>query len=133
VPGATPVTTPVAATTVATGRFPLVHVPPEVESLNEIVPPTHTDVDGAIIGVGVGLTENVRTVVQPPIPYIIETFPPDTVLTTPVLIFTVAMAELLLVHIPPGVASESKIEVPEQVAPGPVMAAGAVTTVIVYV
>jgi hypothetical protein len=42
VPAATPVVTPVAATTVALGSVLLLHVPPAVADASVVVRPTHT-------------------------------------------------------------------------------------------
>ncbi len=54
-PAETPVTTPVAATTVADARLLLLHVPPVVASLRLMVLPGHTVV-GPVIGDGGAFT-----------------------------------------------------------------------------
>lgn len=58
--------------------------------------------------------------------------PADAPVTTPVVEFTVADAELLL-QVPPAVASVSVIVAPTHTADGPLMAVGAGVIVIVLV
>ena len=57
------------------------------------------------------------------------TAPADTPVTTPVEL-TVAMDVLLLLHVPPGVASASVVDDPMHTVLLPVMAAGPAVTVI---
>ena len=64
VPDDTPVTTPVAPTTVATLVVPLVHVPPVVPSVNVIVAPAQNAVEAGIVD-GVVLTVTTAVAVQP--------------------------------------------------------------------
>ena len=64
VPDDTPVTTPVAPTTVATPVDPLDHVPPVVPSVNVIVDPTQNAVEAGIVD-GVVLTVTIAVAVQP--------------------------------------------------------------------
>ena len=64
VPDDTPVTTPVAPTTVATPVDPLDHVPPVVPSVNVIVDPTQNAVEAGIVD-GVVLTVTIAEAVQP--------------------------------------------------------------------
>ena len=64
VPDDTPVTTPVAPTTVATVVEPLDHVPPVVPSVNVIVDPTQKAVEAGIVD-GVVLTVTTAVAVQP--------------------------------------------------------------------
>ena len=60
VPEATPVTTPVLASTVATPVLLDVHTPPVVALLNAVVDPTHTSVVPLIAATtGIGLTVTV--------------------------------------------------------------------------
>jgi hypothetical protein len=70
---------------------------------------------------------------QPPCVYVIVTVPPDTPPTTPVLRPTVAIAELLLLQVPPAVASLKPIVDPAQTELGPVMLATELVTVTVAV
>lgn len=65
VPAATPVATPVEMLTVAIDVLLLVQVPPEMEFVKVLVPPTGIDVIPAIAA-GAGVTETVLTAVQPP-------------------------------------------------------------------
>jgi hypothetical protein len=51
------------------------------------------------------------------------TAPAATPVTTPVAAFTVALAVLLLLHVPPGVASAKVMEEPGHTEVGPVMEA----------
>lgn len=59
--------------------------------------------------------------------------PTATPVTTPVLDPTVATAGLVLLHVPPGVASVSVTVRPTQTLDGPDMAAGEAFTVIAMV
>jgi len=54
--------------------------------------------------------------------------PRATPLTTPVVLPMVAMAVVVLIHVPPATASPSVIVAPTHTADGPVMAAGIVYT-----
>ncbi len=49
--------------------------------------------------------------------------------TTPVILFTVAIAGLLLLHIPPGVVFDKTVVDPTQVLADPEIAPGAASTV----
>lgn len=62
-PGVTPVTRPVLLT-VATAGVPLLHVPPEVASLNGVVSPTQT-VALPVMADGLGFTVTITDVEQP--------------------------------------------------------------------
>ena len=64
VPGATPVTIPVAEPTVATAVLPLNHVPPPVGSNKDVVLPTQT-VGIPMMAVGGGVTVTVMVAAQP--------------------------------------------------------------------
>ena len=63
-PEVTPVTMPDVAPMVATPVLLLVHVPPEVASVNVVVKPTHTFVVPPIAA-GFGLTVKLVTAIQP--------------------------------------------------------------------
>jgi len=63
-PEVTPVTVPDVAPIVATPVLLLVHVPPEVASVNVVVRPTHTFVVPPIAA-GFGLTVKLVTAIQP--------------------------------------------------------------------
>ena len=57
------------------------------------------------------------------------TMPVDTPVAMPVVLPTVAIAVLLLLHVPPDTASVSVVEMPVHVVAGPVIAAGALLMV----
>ena len=60
-----PVTTPVADMLPSAGLL-LVHVPPAVVELSEVVKPTHTANDGfAVIAAGLGLIVTTAVLIQP--------------------------------------------------------------------
>ena len=64
-PGATPVTVPVAEPIVATKVLLLLHTPPNVASLRFDVEPTHTDDDKGDMATGVILTVTSFVAEQP--------------------------------------------------------------------
>ena len=103
-PGATPVTTP-ALVTVATDVLLLVHVPPLVGD-NVTVLPTHTDAGAVTVGNAFTVTDEV-VLVHPVVPSVNVnvTVPAATPVITPALV-TVAIAVLLLVHVPPLVGDK---------------------------
>ena len=106
VPALIPVTTPVEPT-VATVVVPLVlHVPPDVASLNVIAEPAHTvPVPVVVIDAGNGLTVNIVVVEHPVLNvYVISDVPGPAAVTTPVLLPIVATLVEPLVHVPPPVS-----------------------------
>jgi len=69
-PAATPVTTPVEASTVANPVLELDHTPPDVPFVNVMVDPTHTDVGPTIedtVGIASTVTPCVAVLVQLPL------------------------------------------------------------------
>ena len=123
VPANTPDTTPVVAPTVAFAVEVLLQVTPVVTSLRVIVEPSHTD-DGPVIGAGVALTVTITVAWQPPLKlYEIVAVPGDTPFTIPVVPI-VATDILLLLHVPPAVASVSVMVWPAQTTVGPAMGNG---------
>ena len=112
----------------------LLNVPPGVPLLSNIELPMQT-VDGPVRGAGVVLTVTVMPVEQPVgIVYLIIAMPGVTPVTTPVLKPTVAMAGVLLLQVPPGIASLTVIAVPMHKTEGPTIGAGSgltLTTVVV--
>jgi len=82
----------------------LVHVPPGVVELSVKVPPTHAHVP-PVIGAGTGST--VTEYIAEPVPVVYEkTTTPETVLVaTPLTEPIIATAGLLLLQMPPPVAS----------------------------
>lgn len=64
-PGATPLTIPVVASTVAIVILLLLQLPPPTPLLSGRVPATHTLPDSGVIAVGVGLTVTAFTAAQP--------------------------------------------------------------------
>jgi len=104
VPADTPVTTP-PLVTVAIAVLLLVHVPPVVGD-KVIVLPIHTDEGAVTTGFAFTVTEEV--VLLHPVDVSVKvnvTMPADTPVTTPALV-TVALAVLLLVHVPPVVGDK---------------------------
>lgn len=99
VPADTPVTNP-AFVTVAMALLLLTHVPP-VEGVKVMVAPTHKVVSGALT---VGCCTEIKLVVLiQPVPESVNvnvTVPADTPVTNPAFV-TVAIALLLLTHVPP--------------------------------
>ena len=130
-PALTPVTVPVLLT-VATAVLPLVHVPPPVALLKVVVAPSHTELDNGDIAAGVIVTVTSLVTEQPaPFVYDIRAVPADTPVTRPVPLPTVATVVLLLVHAPPGLASERVTLYPVHMLTGVdgVIAAGFALTV----
>lgn len=82
---------------------------------------------------GDGFTETVLVVLQPVgnVYVITVVHGPPTPVTTPVAIPTTAQADELLDQVPPAVASESEIVIPEHTTDGPVIGAGRGLTVTV--
>jgi hypothetical protein len=102
-PAATPVTTPEVPPTVAFAPE-LLQVPPAEASDKVIVAPGHTSV-GPETGAGNGFTVSGIIVRQPPPnEYVMVTTPVATPLTSPA-VSIIATPGLLLLHVPPGVAS----------------------------
>ncbi len=105
VPAATPVTMPVELT-VATEGLLLLHVPPGVLSERATDAPTQVP-DGPTIGAMVVAPVTVKDIVRKqPLPnvYVMVQVPAATPVTTPVAMFTEAIAVLLLLHVPPETA-----------------------------
>ena len=128
VPKEIPVTIPVEAPTVATKALLLVHVPPVTELCNVVVPPTHVVVM-PVIG-ATGLTVMVSVAEQPaPEVYFMTDVPASIPETTPVVVPIVATVVLLLLHVPPVMASLSVTVLPWHTEEGPVMATGGGRTV----
>src|SRR5664279_3662476 len=134
VPAATPVTIP--PLTVAIAALLVLHTPPDVASDRVIAEPLQTLVAPDIAGTtGVAFTViDFVELTEPQVVvtvYLIVAVPAATPVTTPPL--TVAIAALLVLHTPPGVASESVIDEPLQTAAAPVIAntVGAALTVII--
>lgn len=84
----------------------LFHVPPGVASLKVITVPTHSD-EAPWTGSGVGFTVITFVTTQLPTVYDIVTVPVVCVLLAVTIPepLTVAIIPLLLLHVPPGVAS----------------------------
>ena len=117
-PAETPVTTP-ALVTVAMAVLLLVHVPSVVGD-KVIVLPTQTAAGAVTTGKAFTVTDDVVLLHPLPSVKVNVALPAETPVTTPALV-TVAMAVLLLVHVPP-VVGDKVIVLPTQTA------AGAVTT-----
>src|SRR4051812_12928751 len=103
-PGDTPVTTPVIASTAAIPAAPLLHIPPVTESLSVVVSPTHIPIaiGRPVIATGEVLTVTVVVAMQPAgAVYVIRAVPVFIPVAAPVLVSMVAIAVLLLLHVPP--------------------------------
>lgn len=99
-PKETPVTTPVAASTVARAVLLLLQVPPGKELLRVVVAPKHA-MNTPVIGPGVGVTVTVATALQPATVYIMLAVPGVIPVTTPVVALTVATPVDKLLQVPP--------------------------------
>ena len=127
-PAATPVTTPVEASTVATVASDDVHVPPVVADANCVVKPEHTFVAPVIAAtVGNGLTVTVvDTDEVQPLPlvtvYVMVVVPAATPVTTP-FASIVAVAVFALDHTPPAVVLDNVVVEPAQTDVVPVIEA----------
>jgi hypothetical protein len=128
VPAATPHAVPVELPMVATAVLLLLHVPPAVASLRVVQVPAHMVVV-PMIAAGNGLTVATIVAVQPPLMvYEITAVPAETPQSVPVLP-TVATETLLLLQVPPDVASLSVVQRPVHINGTPLMAAGAGSTI----
>ena len=128
-----PLTTPDDEPTVAIVASLLLHVPPVVISDNVVVDPTQTEA-APVIADGSALTVSDLDVTHPAdVVYVIFTVPADAPVTSPVALLTVATEVLLLLHVPPVVASVNVVVEPTHTADAPLIAAGSGLTVIVVV
>ncbi len=132
VPGVRPVTTPVPET-VHTTVLVLAQATKGVVVLSVMVLPAHTVV-GPVIGAGMAATLTTVVVIQPPEEvYVMVAVPGAGVADTPVIrplpLTMEAIALLLLLHVPPGVAELRVVEIPWQTVVMPVMFAGMGNTV----
>ena len=137
-PGDIPVNTPVIGLMVAMPGLPLLHVPPgtELDSVMEL--PTHTahpEVDGQMIGPGVGFTETFITEKQPDpgIENVIVVTPAAMPVTTPV-VDIVPTPGLPLLHtpiVPGGAVAVNVVVWPTQIVVVPVIGEGFGLTTIV--
>src|SRR5437868_4926413 len=99
VPDANAVTEPAVGLIIAIAVLLHVQTPPVTASLNEAV--LHTKV-GPDIGVGCGLTVTINAAMQPPpVVYLIVAVPGNMPATAPDPIFTLAIAGLRLLQVPP--------------------------------
>lgn len=99
-PAATPVSTPVLLI-VASEVLLLLQVPPAVASVNCVVAATHTPA-APEIAAGKGFTITDVVAMQPKLrEYVMVVVPRLSPSTVPVLTLTAAIAELLLLHVPP--------------------------------
>ena len=132
-PAVLPVTIPVVIPTLATAGVLVCQIPPGVASVNVIVCPTHNEKVVPPIAAGNGLTVTTRVLIQEPSVHVIIAVPAPVPLTMPVDAPTVAIAVLLLVHVTPAVVVENVVVLPTQTVAVPVIAAGVVSTVILYI
>ena len=120
VPADIPVTNPQGAQTFATVVSELVHMPPGMTSVKIILLPTPTFVP-PVIAAGVAFTVTTVVTALPYTIYVITEVPAASPLTVPVDEPTIATAVLLLLQVPPVVASDKVIEEPVQTVAVPVM------------
>lgn len=122
------VTTPEVRPMVATARVPLVHVPPVVALLNVVVLQKEVT---PVIGVS-GLTVTVTEAIQPiTVVYCMVVTPFEMPVTIPDVAPIVATVVLLLVHVPPGVASVNAVVNPWHTVVTPVIGAKGYTVTVV--
>jgi hypothetical protein len=129
---ALPDTTPVVAPTEAINELLLLHEPPEVASLRVVVAPAHIDAVPRI-DVGELPTVIVTVFVQPgTVVYVTLVVPTLRPAKTPLVEPMVPTDVLLLLHVPPDVASLRVVVEPRQTVVEPVMACTwlTVTTVV---
>ena len=121
----TPLAVPVNAPILTVPVGLLVQVPPVTISVYVIGIPIQM-IFGPIIGPGTGLTVTIVAIWQPVDVnvYMIVVVPVNKPLTIPEVEPIVAIAVLVLVQVPPGVASVSKMVVPGHKADGPTINAG---------
>ena len=119
VPDATPVTTPVAAFTVAMLVSEELHAPPVTVDENVVVRPTHTFwVPLNVPALGAAVTTALRvdgTLEQPPVPvivYVIIAVPEPTPVTNPVDEFTVAILVSDVLQTPPDISAVNEVVKP---------------------
>lgn len=111
----------------------LLQVPPLVVVLNIVDEPAQTAAV-PVIAAGDGITVIPVVTMQPvPSEYVIVTVPAATPVTSPLVLFTVARAALLLLHSPPEGVDTSVVMAPMHTVPAPVIAVGAVLTFTVVV
>jgi hypothetical protein len=134
VPAAIPVTVPVVELTVPTLGLLLLHAPPDAACVRVDVLPTHADAVPPIAA-GVATTVTSVTLKQPDVEiiYVIFVVPTDNALTTPVVVFTVPTAKLLLLHVPPLVALDNVVVSPLQIVGTPVFGVKTAFTVTIAV
>ena len=128
-PAETPVTMPLAKPTVATAVLLLCHVPPVVASCSVAVEPAHTAAV-PVIAETVALTVSRKVATQPVLRlYFIVVVPADTPVTVPEAEPMVATAVLVLLQVPPEVASLNVVVKPTHTVEVPEIAAGKGLTV----
>lgn len=125
-----PVTAPVSDPT-AIKELPLLQTPPGTVFVSVTKDPVHTDA-GPKIAAGLALTVTDLEAMQPvgPIVYVMVTTPAEMPETIPVDKPTAAIPVLLLLHVPPDVASVSVVAVPAHMLAAPLIGEGEGKTVI---
>ena len=127
-PAATPVTTP-DVEIVATPVLLLVHRPPVDVLLNVVVEPAHTTIV-PVMAAGSGCTVSTAVRSQPAVEvYTMVDVPVPKPEAIPEALPIVAMAGLLLDHVPPVVVLVSVVVLPSQTVRAPLIAAGSAFTV----
>ena len=131
VPVVTPLTVPVPEPMVAIEVLPLVHAPPAEISVKAIEAPVHTT-DGPVMLAGNELTVATTVAKQPAaVVYVIVTVPVVNPFTIPLAEPTLALNGMLLVHVPPVIASLRVVVAPRHTPGFPVIAGGKGFTVII--
>ncbi len=115
-PVAAPVTRPVLVTEAVDGLL-LVHAPPAVVLLSDVLKPRHT-LDAPVITAGNGLTVTVAETENVDIAYTIVAVPAVTPVTTPAVLM-VATDVLLLLHVPPDAEMLSAVVEPSHTSSVP--------------
>ena len=119
------------ASMVASDDGPVDHVPPPGASCSDMDCPSHT-IGPPVIAGGGGSTVTSTVTEQPPAVYVIVVMPGDAPYTMPEAT-TVAAAVLLLLHVPPLVASLNAVVDPTHMVVAPPMGDGNGFTVTIVV
>ena len=127
-PNALPETTPAVPTLAVAGAL-LLHVPPVVASLSVVAYPRQRPENCSIADGGVSTVAGMVAMQPVGKVYVISVVPDATPETTPVVVPTVAISALLVLHVPPGVASLNVAEDNGQIFTLPDIVAGRGLTV----
>ena len=131
-PGITPLTTPVKLPIVATEDDEILQVPPDVESVNTVIPEAHNE---GVPEINAGIPLTVNDAVEKPQPdvYVIVAIPEETPMAIPEELPIAAIAVELVVHTPPVDASVNVALPPVQIEVEPDIAPGAAPPIVTLV